>query len=303
MRDVSAKVSTLRTATAKATLFAAPETIRLVREGGVPKGDPIPVARVAAVQAAKSTPLLIPYCHPVPLDFIKVDFEIFDNRIEATVFTKAIYKTGVEMEALAGAIAAVLNLYDMLKMLDEEMYIGTIVLLEKTGGKSNFTPNLSAPFRAAVLVCSDRVSQGASEDRSGLLLKQLLLEQGADVISYAAIADEVDEIQSSVKRACDELHVDMLFITGGTGVGPRDVTPEAVRPILTSDLAGVEAFLHRYSQERLPFAMLSRLCIGRRGNAFVFCLPGSPGAIQDAIDALFPYVKHALAIRDGAGHG
>lgn len=303
MRDVSAKVSTLRTATAQATLYAAAETIRLVREGGVPKGDPIPVSRVAAIQAAKNTPLLIPYCHPVPLDFVKVDFEVLDDRIVVTVFTKAIYKTGVEMEALAGASAAVLNLYDMLKMLDDEMHIGKIELLEKTGGKSNFALKTEGQFRAAVLVCSDRVSQGQAEDRSGLLLKQLLIEQGGDVVSYAAVADEVDEIQGSVKRCCDELHVDLLFLTGGTGVGPRDITPEAVRPLLSADLGGIEAFLHRYSQERLPYAMLSRLCVGRRGQTFVFCLPGSPGAVQDAFDALFPYVLHALAIRDGANHG
>lgn len=109
----------------------------MIQDGRAPKGDPRPVAKVAAVMAAKNTPQLIPYCHSVALDWVGVEFELHEDRIEVTVQVKAIYKTGVEMEALAGAAAAALNLYDLLKPVDNSLSIGSIELLAKTGGKSN----------------------------------------------------------------------------------------------------------------------------------------------------------------------
>ena len=135
MRDVSAKVDTLRTATARAVMTVSPGTIDLIREGRAPKGDPLPVAKVAAIQAAKNTPQLIPYCHSVPLDYVGVEFEMGEDSITATVEVKAIYKTGVEMEALTGASVAALTVYDMCKALSHEIVIGEIRLLEKHGGK------------------------------------------------------------------------------------------------------------------------------------------------------------------------
>ena len=106
MRDVSAKIKTLRVATARAVLKVSPSTIQMIREGRVPKGDPLAVSKVAAIQGAKNTPQIIPYCHPVPLDFVSVDFELQDSAIIVTTTAKAIYKTGVEMEALTAASVA-----------------------------------------------------------------------------------------------------------------------------------------------------------------------------------------------------
>src|SRR5579884_4283647 len=118
MRDVSAKPVTRRTATAQATLRAQPDTIRTIREGRLPKGDPLPVAKVAAVQAAKNTSQIIPYCHPLPVDFVGVEYNLTGESIEITTTVKAVYKTGVEMEALTAASVAALTIYDMTKMLD-----------------------------------------------------------------------------------------------------------------------------------------------------------------------------------------
>lgn len=138
MWDVSGKNNTARTATAHAVLRAQRETLDAIREGRVPKGDPLPVAKVAAVQAAKNTPAIIPYCHPLPLTYVGVEFELGEETIRITVTTKTDYKTGVEMEALTAVAAAALTLYDMLKQIDMSMSIESIRLLEKTGGKSNF---------------------------------------------------------------------------------------------------------------------------------------------------------------------
>ena len=139
MRDVSAKPVTRRTATAQAVLRAAPETIRTIAEGRLPKGDPLPVAKVAAIQAAKNTSQIIPYCHPLPVEHLGVEFEIGVDTIRVTTHVVAHYKTGVEMEALTAAAVAALSIYDMAKMIDPGMVVEQVALIEKTGGKSDFS--------------------------------------------------------------------------------------------------------------------------------------------------------------------
>lgn len=138
MWDISNKGWTDRTARARAVLRIAPETRAALVTGDLPKGDPFPVSRVAAVQAAKNTPGIIPYCHPLPLDKVGVEFTLLDDAVEIIVEIKATYKTGVEMEALTAATVAALTIYDMLKMLDMGMRIESVALLEKRGGKSDF---------------------------------------------------------------------------------------------------------------------------------------------------------------------
>ncbi len=138
MWDVSGKDNSPRTATAEAVLRAKRETLKAIREGTVPKGDPLPIAKVAAVQAAKNTPSIIPYCHPLPLTHVDVQFELGMESIQVRVTTKTNYKTGVEMEALTAAAAAALTLYDMLKQIDMGMTIECVRLIEKTGGKSDY---------------------------------------------------------------------------------------------------------------------------------------------------------------------
>lgn len=107
----------------------------------MPKGDPFSVAKVAAVMAAKNTPQIIPYCHPLPIEHVKVDFELTDEAIDVTTSVRTSGKTGVEMEALTAASIALLTLYDMLKQLDMGMVIEQVRLLEKRGGKSDFLRN------------------------------------------------------------------------------------------------------------------------------------------------------------------
>lgn len=138
MWDVSNKEWTPRTAVARAVLVAKESTIDALTRGELPKGDPIPVARVAAIQAAKNTPQIIPYCHPIPIDKVSVEFTVGTDRIEIRTEVKSTYKTGVEMEALTAAATAALTLYDMLKMLDMGMRITSLELVEKRGGKSDF---------------------------------------------------------------------------------------------------------------------------------------------------------------------
>lgn len=138
MVDVGAKEETERQATARGSVYASAETIRLIKDGGVKKGDVLSVARLAGIMGAKRTPDLIPLCHPLALTSVKVALSIDETRqavdIEATCKLKG--RTGVEMEALTAVSVAALTVYDMAKAVDKAMRIGDIRLIAKSGGKS-----------------------------------------------------------------------------------------------------------------------------------------------------------------------
>jgi len=302
MRDISKKTKTLRTATAKATLTLRRETIELIRQNKIPKGDPLAVAKVAAIQAAKNTSQIIPYCHPVPLDFIDCRFEILDERIEVETQVKAIYKTGVEMEALTAASVAALTLYDMMKMLDDTMEIGVVKLVSKKGGKSDFKETFERPLKAAVLVMSDSIASGKKDDLSGRLIVERLQKEGVDVVEYKIIPDDTEEIQRLLIQYADEMKVDLVLTTGGTGFSPRDFSPEATRKVVEREIPGIPEALRTYGQERTPFSMLSRGLAGIRGTTIIVNLPGSKKGVADSLNALFPSLLHSFKMLWGGGH-
>jgi cyclic pyranopterin monophosphate synthase len=137
MADISGKRLTARLARARAVLALSPGTLELVRLRQVPKGDVLEASRVAAIQAAKDTPRILPFCHNLPLHFVGVEFTLGDDRIVVETTVKTEYGTGVEMEALTAASVAALNLWDMLKPVDAGLRIVSVQLLEKRGGKSD----------------------------------------------------------------------------------------------------------------------------------------------------------------------
>lgn len=302
MIDISAKNKTLRTATAQARLLLSPSTITRIREGTIPKGDPLDVAKVAAIQAAKNTSSIIPYCHPLPIDFAGVEFEFGEDWIDVRTTVKAIYKTGVEMEALTAASVAVLTLYDMMKMVDDRMAIGSITLLKKTGGKSDFRTMFTKPLRAAVLVLSDSIAEGKKSDLSGQLIVERLKNAGVQVQEYRIIPDETDQIVKLLKQYADIDQLDLVMTTGGTGLTHRDRTPEAMAQVLEREAPGIVEAARSYGQERTPFAMLSRARAGLRGRTLIVNLPGSKKGVADSLDALFPGLLHAFKMI-GIGSG
>ncbi len=302
MRDVSGKARTLRTAEATATLKISPATIEMIRKGEIPKGDPLPVAKVAAIQAAKNTSTIIPYCHPIPVEFVGVEFTVGEDRIDLSVTVKAIYRTGVEMEALTAASVAALTIYDMTKMLDDEMEIVGLRLREKKGGKSDFKERFDEPLRAAVLVASDSVSNGQKIDRAGGAIKTRLEDEGLDVVETLVVADEEEEIEKALVDFADTQGFDLVVTTGGTGLGPRDVTPEALSGIFDKELPGVAETMRSYGQERTPRSMLSRGKAGIRGSTIIVSLPGSTRAVSESLDALFPGILHSFHMMRGHGH-
>ena len=302
MRDISKKTKTLRTASATAVLKVSPETIELIRGNKIPKGDPLLVAKVAAIQAAKNASQIIPYCHPLPIDFVDCRFELGSETIEITAEVKAVYKTGVEMEALTAATVAALTIYDMAKSVDESMEIIGVRLLSKKGGKSDFSDVLDRPLRAAVLVASDSIAGRKKEDSSGRLIVERLKATGAEIVDYRVIPDDAEQIRQNLLRYADNLKVDLVMTTGGTGLSPRDVTPEATAAVLEKQVPGITESARSYGEDRTPYAMLSRGIAGVRGKTIIVNLPGSKRGVEESLDAILPGLLHAFKMLWGGGH-
>lgn len=302
MIDVSPKFNTLRYAKAEGILNASPETIKMVAEKKVPKGDVFQVARAAGINAAKRAAEWIVFCHTLPIDWVGVSFEIEKNQIRVTAEVKAIWKTGVEMEAMAAVSAALLNAYDMLKPLDENISFTDVKLVKKTGGKSSFKDEFAQPLKTAVLVISDSTFAGKREDRSGLVIKELLKNKPVDVNVYEILPDDREKIEQRLKSLADNENFDLIFTTGGTGFGPKDITPEATQAVIEKPAPGIVETIRRHGKERTPYAMLSREIAGIRGTTVIINLPGSSKGAQESVEALFPGLLHAFPMLWGGGH-
>ena len=301
MVDITHKISTLRSATATATLkVSLQSTIDAITNNLVPKGNVLEMAKTAGLFAVKNTHLSIPDCHPIPIEFTSVNYEIKDLTIEIIFKVKTVYKTGVEVEAMHGASIVALTMYDMLKPIDKNIEISNIRLLEKQGGKSSFKNRFVTPITAAVFVCSDSISAGEKEDKSGKIIVEKLENCGVVTSHYEIIPDELDIIQERTKTFAKENQ--LLIFTGGTGLSPRDVTPEALADLLESRIPGIEEAVRNYGQQRMPYAMLSRTVAGTLGNALILALPGSTNGARESMDAIFPHVLHVFHILKGNNH-
>ncbi len=300
MVDVSSKPGTMRTARASGYIAMKPETLRRIEKHDVPKGNVFTTARIAGIQAAKRTADLIPLCHQLNLSWIGIDFALENNRIriEATVRTRE--ATGVEMEALTAVMTALLTIYDMCKAVDTSMTIGGVSLEEKKGGKGS--PDAGYRPRTAILVVSDSISAGRGTDRSGEILKKGFEDAGCSVDSFRIVADEEADIEAVVKEWVQD-GVELVVTSGGTGLGPRDITVDTLLPLFDRRLGGVEQALFDWGQGKKRTAMLSRLAAGTIGSAIVVCLPGSTGAALDAVEVLVPDLFHAFEMIQGGGHG
>jgi len=155
-------------------------------------------------------------------------------------------------------------------------------------------------IRVGILTVSDRAAQGIYPDESGAVLRQRIVEQlGWTVARYAVVPDEVEAIRRTLRAWCDEEGLDLILTTGGTGLGPRDLTPEATRPLLEREAPGIAEALRAHGLQRTPFAMLSRGVAGVRGRTLIINLPGSPRAVGEAMDLLGQVLPHALAMVRG----
>lgn len=295
------KIETLRAASAESRITMSSQTLERVKAKTTPKGDVLELARTAGVLAAKKTPELIPYCHPLPLDGVSVNFEYEENAILIKAVVKAIWKTGVEMEALTAVTVAALTIYDMLKPIDKGMEIVSTKLTDKKGGKSDFTEKIPKGLKTAVVVTSDGTYKGTREDKSGKIILDRLSQYGLENIEYVIVPDEREVIKGELLRLVEKGCL-LIITTGGTGLGPRDVTVEATREVIDRTAPGIAETMRRFGQQRTPYAMLSRGIAGVKGKSMILNLPGSSKGCEESMNAVFPAIFHSYKMMGGGGH-
>ncbi len=296
--DVSNKFETIRTAKAEGKIYLSPESVEIIREGKVPKGDVLLASQMAGMYGVKKTPEILPFCHNIMIDHVVVDTKLEDDGVYVTAEVKNVGRTGVEMEALTAVSAALLNVYDMLKAFDKNMVIGDIKLVSKRGGKSDYAEDLSG-LKCAVITLSDSCYKGEAEDRSGKTAIDIIENEfGGEVVHYKILPDEKDQIVDELKSL--EGKVDVIFTTGGTGFSERDKTPEATKEVIRTEAIGFGEAMRVIGVKFTPKSLLSRGTAGIIGkDTLVINLPGSTGGVKDNLRMLAPMVKHAIRMARG----
>jgi molybdenum cofactor synthesis domain-containing protein len=158
-------------------------------------------------------------------------------------------------------------------------------------------------MRVAIVTVSDRCARGEAADETGPALRQMLTTAGAEVLEIVVVPDESERIQAELVRLTDRIGADVVVTNGGTGLGPRDVTPEATEAVLYRRAPGIAEAMRAQSLASTRTAMLSRGTAGLRGAALIVNLPGSPRGARECLEIVLPVLDHAMRMMAGAGHG
>ncbi len=154
-------------------------------------------------------------------------------------------------------------------------------------------------LKCGILTISDKGSRGQRHDESGMTIRDRLSLLGSDVVKYEIVPDEMDTITSKLAEWADEGDVEVILTTGGTGLSPRDVTPEATLAAVDRVVPGLAETIRAETFKKTPFAILSRAVAGIRGRCLIINLPGSPRAVRECLEVVLPVIPHAVEIITG----
>lgn len=316
--DVTRQRVTRQRAVASGIIIVGQEAFTCIADKNLPKGDAVALAEMAGVMGAKKAPDLLPLCPHLLLGQVAVRCVLRSpDAVEVYCQVAAHAKTGVEMEAITGVQTALGVIWDLTRGIAPAPVIEGVRLLMKEGDKDGLWVNPAgipdwlaaqlptqslAGIKSAVLVMSDRAASGVYEDKSGALLQRLLEDAGASVMARSLVADNAEEIAANIRSLCDTHAPDILITSGGTGPGPRDVTPEVVQGLCDRMLDGLGELLRRESAAFTDTAWLSRMTGGMYGRTLIIALPGSPKAVQECWEIIVPFIGKSLKMIASQGH-
>jgi len=298
--DVSDKIETLREAKAYGFIELSKETIEKIKSNELPKGNLIEATKLTALYGAKNTQQILPFCHPISIDFVEGELYIKEDGIEVFATVRGIARTGYEMEALNAVSTMLLNIYDMCKGVDKNIVIKEIKLISKKGGKSDYFEDLSGE-KAAVIVLSDRAYKKEYDDKSGKVAIDILKSLNTEVVHYEVIPDDKDMLVDRLKSLQNKANV--IITSGSTGFSKRDIAPEATKEVIIKEMVGFEEIMRVYGYRKMPKSIMSRAVCGiLNENSVVINLPGSTGGVRDNLNMIGRLIKHALKMARGEGH-
>lgn len=324
MIDIGEKKETHRRAVASGIFKAKPETIEKIILKSLPKGDVLQLSEIAGIQGAKLTSTLLPLCHPLPLTSVRVWTKARPDQIQVYCEAKTYGKTGVEMEALCGANAALLCLYDLTKGVDPVLEIGQVQLEIKEGGKSGFWMNPNSNFveqkndstqllqqklhnmTAKVLVLSDTCYAQPTADQSGAKITEWLKSRGATVGASSILPDDKKQLKESLHKILQTKSTQILITSGGTGISERDITPEVMREICYEysgkEIIGLGELMRKNTAQYNKNAWLSRASVFAAQGLLMITLPGNPKAVEECLNEIVDFIPHCLHVMGGGKH-
>ncbi len=312
--DISSKKNSYRRACVFGSIYLGKEVCYKIKNGLIEKGNPIILAEIAGINAIKNTSNLIILCHPINIENAFLNVFIDDDTYSVFVysFVFAYAKTGVEMEAMMGAMTALLTIYDLTKKFNPLSYINNVKLVFKDGGENaiGFFDDIPYDFKkyfvnnklafsninVFIVTISDRASLGRYEDISGKVLMKFFLDNFCTNICNIILPDDKIILFKVLKNYVSNHSPDIIITSGGTGISSRDITFEVINNLCQKIIPGLGEFLRFNGSFHSSNSWLSRSIAGICDKTLIISLPGKPSAVSESMNILSDLLIHAISI-------
>ena len=316
MINISSKSISYRRACVVGSIYIGKEVFYLIKNKKIEKGDPLLLAEIAGINAAKNTSNLLLLCHQINIENVFLNLVMDESKYIINIYciVLAYAKTGVEMEAMCGVSIGLLTIYDLTKKLNPFIYIKSIKLLFKDGGENglilgsiNDVPMHLKRFffdgqlffnnvSVTLITISDRASAGRYRDISGQIFLDYFCVKKAKIMDYVIIPDDKNVLKNVLKNGINEFIPQLVLISGGTGFSYRDITSDVLLNLCDKIIPGVGEMLRigGISYSSLSYLSYSIACIYKK--SLIISLPGNPSAVYESLNILQNIFTHAVTI-------